>query len=617
MRRRARHGSLERPVNGRLYRGTWLLVALPLLLAAFTVVRPAPLPEPPLPPTLDRASSVGLTREFAHDYPDRSPGSAGAAGAAQWYGDALAPYGLRTETDSFPATIPGRGGVTLRNILSVLPGRSPQAILVLAHRDNTGTGPGANDNASGTAGLVELARTYARTTTGSAGGVTPDHTLLFLSSDGGAYGGLGAAHFAEHSPYRSRVVAVINLDAIGGRGTPRIELAGDHPGTAGATLLATVAARIIEQTGRRPGRPSAFGQLIDLGFPFSLYEQAPFVARGIPAVTITTGGDRPPAAASDVTETLSGAHLVQLGRAAESLLVSLDRVELPRHTSSYLYLGGRLVRGWAIELVLFAMLLPFFMTVVDVFARCRRRRIRIAAAFRSYRSRLAFWLWAGGIFELFALAGVWPGGTARPLNPESPAAMHWARTGLVGFVVLLVLSWLVARHRLVRRRPISREEELAGYTAALLALGVVALLIAATNPFALVFVLPSLHCWLWLPNMRDRRPAVRAAFLLGGFVGPLLPLTSLGLRFGLGFDAPWYLAELTAVGYVSTVALLITLAWAAGAAQVVALSADRYAPYPKASERPPRGPIRNAVRTIVLGVRARREATAGAEAAEL
>ena len=31
-RRRPRPGSLDRPVNGRLYRGTWLLVGLPLLL---------------------------------------------------------------------------------------------------------------------------------------------------------------------------------------------------------------------------------------------------------------------------------------------------------------------------------------------------------------------------------------------------------------------------------------------------------------------------------------------------------------------------------------------------------------------------------------------------------
>ena len=617
MQRRARHGSLERPVNGRLYRGTWLLVAMPLLLAAFTVVRPTALPGPPLPATFDRASAVGLARDLAREYPDRSPGSAGATGAVQWYQAALAPYGLRTETDSFSATIPGRSRATLRNVLSVLPGRSPQAILLMAHRDNTGTGPGANDNASGTAALIELARTYARTSTGTAGGITPDHTLLFLSTDGGAYGALGATRFATHSPYRSRVVAAVNLDALAGHGSPRIELAGDQPHSPGATLLATVAARINEQTGGRPGRPSALGQLIDLGFPFSLYEQAPFVARGIPAVTITTAGDRPPAASSDVPEALAGTPLAQLGRATESLLSSLDRVELPRHTSSYLYLGGRLVRGWAIELVLFTMLLPFFMAIVDLFARCRRRRIRIAPAFRSYRSRLAFWLWAGALFELFAVAGVWPGGAARPLNPESHAATHWSRTGLVGLVVLLLLSWLVARDRLVRRRHVTREEELAGYTAALLALGVVSLLVLAMNPFALIFVLPSVHCWLWLPNMRGRHPGLRTALLLAGFIGPLLPVISLATRFGLGLDAPWYLAELLAVGYVPIVAFLIFLAWAAGAAQIVALSADRYTPYPKASERPPRGPIRNAVRAIVLGIRARRQVPGEAEVIEL
>jgi len=560
---------------------------------------------------------VTLTRDLAREYPDRSPGSAGAAGAIQWYANALALYRLRTETDAFSATIPGRGRVTLRNLLSVLPGRSPQAIVVMAHRDNTEIGPGANDNASGTAALIELARTYARTTTGSAGGVTPDHTILFLSTDGGAYGALGAAHFAQRSPYRSRVVAVVNLDALAGRGSSRIELAGDRPRSSGATFLATVAARIVEQTGRRPGRPSALGQLIDLGFPFNLYEQAPFVSHDIPAVTITTAGDRPPAARSDVPETLSGAHLAQLGRAAESLLVSLDRVELPRHTSSYLYLGGRLVRGWAIELVLFSMLLPFFMAVVDLFARCRRRRIRLAPAFRSYRSRLAFWLWAGAMFELFAFAGVWPGGAARPLNLESHAATHWSKAGLAGLFVLLVLSWVVARDRLVRRRAISREEELAGYTAALLVLGVVSLIVVAANPFALIFVLPSLHAWLWLPNMRDRRRGARATLLLAGFVGPLLPAASLGIRFGLGLDAPWYLAELAAVGYVSIVALLVFVAWAAGAAQVVALSTERYAPYPKASERPPRGPIRNAIRAVVLGVRAARRIEGEAEVVEL
>ena len=46
--------------------------------------------------------------------------------------------------------------------MAVAPGQSPDVIVVMAHRDDTGVGPGANDNASGTAALLELARTYAR-----------------------------------------------------------------------------------------------------------------------------------------------------------------------------------------------------------------------------------------------------------------------------------------------------------------------------------------------------------------------------------------------------------------------------------------------------------------------
>ena len=53
-RARPRRGSVERPVNARLVRGTWLLVALPLLLAAFSVGRPQPLPPPTLPLDLRR-----------------------------------------------------------------------------------------------------------------------------------------------------------------------------------------------------------------------------------------------------------------------------------------------------------------------------------------------------------------------------------------------------------------------------------------------------------------------------------------------------------------------------------------------------------------------------------
>jgi hypothetical protein len=347
--------------------------------------------------------------------------------------------------------------------------------------------------------------------------------------------------------------------------------------------------------------------LIDLGFPFSLYEQAPFISRGIPAVTITTAGDLPPDPTHDTPGQLSATRLGQLGRAAQDLLQTLDQgLEFTQSTSSYVYVGSRVIRGWAIELVLIAMLVPFFAAAVDVFARCRRRRIGLAPALRSYRSRLAFWLWVSVVFEFFALVGLWPAGAHRPPSPVSHAARHWPTGGVLLLAGFALAGWLVTRDRLLPRRAVTVEEELAGQTAALLCLGAVALLVVATNPFALLFVLPSLHAWLWLPNIRHRSPWLRAAVVVAGFIGPGFILGSFAFRYGLGWHALWYVAELRALGYVPFVIVPIAAAWMAGAAQLVTLTAGRYAPYPEPAERRRLGPARRVLRQIVLATRAQR-----------
>jgi hypothetical protein len=78
---------------------------------------------------------------------------------------------------------------------------------------------------------------------------------------------------------------------------------------------------------------------------------------------------------------------------------------------------------------------------------------------------------------------------------------------------------------------------------------------------------------------------VGAALLVAGFSGPLLLLGSLAHRFDLGLDAPWYVVQLAAVGYVPLPAVGLALAWAAAAAQVAVLATRRYAPYPSRADR--------------------------------
>jgi hypothetical protein len=599
-RRRPRPGSLERPINGRLYRGTWLLVGLPLLLLAFSVARPPALqPSANLPPAFDASAAASLAGELASSYPDREPGTLGARGAAAWFSRQLTPYGFHVHQDRFTATIRGRR-TTLVNLVAEKSGLTPQAeIVVMAHRDDSGEGNGLNDNASGTAALIELARSYAPTA--AAQHVSLPFSLVFLSTDGATDGSRGAAHFAALQEGGPNVLAVINLDSVGGRGRPRLVFGGNTARSPAPGLVETLRAALAQETGNDPSRPSGLQQLVALGLPFDPYEQAPFVSRGIPAVTVTTAGARPPAGRRG---RLNVAHLGLIGLAAQDTVDAMEQgVSLAQGPTSYVYLGQRLIRGWAIEIVLVAMLLPFLAAAVDLFARCRRRRIRIAPALRSYRSRLGFWAWVGGIFLVFAALGFW--GSTDGRAAPSLAAVSWPGSGLIALVLLSGVGWIVARSRLLPRRPIRAEEQLAGHSGALLALGVVGLLIAATNPFALIFVLPSLHAWLWLPQVQTRHAVLRASVFLAGFLGPGYLVWSFATHYALGWDAPWYIADLFAVGYAPLPLFVIGLGWLAVAGQLASLAAGRYAPYPAPHERPRRGPVRELIRTLVFAPRRR------------
>jgi hypothetical protein len=600
-RRRARRGSLERPVSTRIYRAAWLVVAVPVLVAAFSVGRPDPLPPPRAQPFFDGATALQFTTDLATEVPDRSPGSAGQQKAADWVEEVLQSYGFTVERQTFSAEIPGLGTEELVNLVAASPRTGPaaaqskRAIVVLAHRDNVGSTPGADDNASGTGALLELAR--------DLGSASLAHPILLVSTDGGAYGGLGAEHFAQSRPYAGRIAALVNLDSIGSGDPPRIEFAGDTPRVPSPTLLATAGESIEAQSGLEPRRPGALAQLVDLAFPFGFYEQAPFVSRGVPAITVTTGDSRPRSLEGDSLGNLDEDRLGELGRAAQVLVASLDEsAEVASGTQSYLFFGTRLLYGWTLQLVLIAALIPFLAATVDLLARCRRRHIAVRPALRSYLSRLAVWLWLGLVFALFVAIGLLPSGEDRPIGPNTAAAGDWPVPALAALLGVSVLAWFFVRPRLTPTRSIARQEELGGHLAAMLVLAIVALVVTAVNPYSLLFLLPSLHAWLWLPQLRDRSRAVQLAVYALGFTGPLLLFASFAIRFGMGLDAFWYLIALTAVGYVPIPLVVAFLAWSAAAGQVGAITLGTYAPYPDVSERTP-GPLREAGRQTILAVR--------------
>ncbi len=165
--------------------------------------------------------------------------------------------------------------------------------------------------------------------------------------------------------------------------------------------------------------------------------------------------------------------------------------------------------------------------------------------------------------------------------------------GALVLVAAFVLGWLVARRHLLRSSPPSPDERLAGFIAALSVLGIVALGLAVLQPYALVFVLPSLYAWLVLPL--DSRPGVRVLALCAGLLGPVAGLVLLGRELGLSvLGTMQYVLGLFTVGYLPLGSALLGIAWAAAATQVAALALGRYAPYAGGTDPPP-GPIRRAL----------------------
>jgi len=576
----------------------FVVVAPALLALLFSISTTGTLPRSSLEPLFDGENAAALAQSLSSQYPSRVPGSLGATNAARWYEETIGALGLTTEEDVWSEDLADLGEVELRNVVTVVQGRSEESIVVVAHRDNAGTGRPLGDNASGTAALIELARGFAPQEFGPD--PRPQRTLVLVSTDGGSYGGAGADRFAATSSYAQAAIAVVVLDGLGGRGRPRLAIAGDEPVSPARALVRTAAVRIEEQVGTSPSLPSIPTQLVDLGIPFAYGEQGRFLGHGIAAVTLTTSALSDPASPlGDPDTELAIRRLGQLGRATEALLSSLDgSLGGAFRTPDSVFFADRAASGWAVRLTLVLAVVPFALGLVDLIVRGRRRGLPFRPAVRALRTRLGVALLGGLLVWIGALGGAFPTGAALPLSPFTETLDNPPVGGILLLLGALLAGWLVARRRLVPGRPTTAGERLAGLASALAAVAVVALVLAVAKPYALVFVLPSLYAWLWLPI--ERRLWQRAVLFVAGLAGPVVGLVLLAHELDLSIPrAALYAVGLVTVGYVPVSSALLGLVWLAAAAQVAAIAFGRYAPYANGAEPPPPG----AIRTLVRGAR--------------
>jgi len=179
--------------------------------------------------------------------------------AADWIADRLRTFGYEPEFDPFTHTIYSTSGekvaeYVMRNVIATKPGRGEhrdRVLLLTAHYDSKATNtegweehwrdrpaPGADDNATGVATLLETARLFAD--------LNLDYTVRFVFFSGEELGLFGSRHYSKLLAKRGEdLLGVLNVDMLGfdGDGIYDVHVLGDRRSQWMLRLVEAVAAR--------------------------------------------------------------------------------------------------------------------------------------------------------------------------------------------------------------------------------------------------------------------------------------------------------------------------------------------------------------------------------------
>ncbi len=192
-------------------------------------------------------------------------------------------------------TVTARSGVRRETSRNVVGRRGDRCeAYVGAHYDSVPEGPGANDNASGTAMMLELARAFAR----------PNLCVVAFGAE--EYGLWGSQAFVAAHPVAG-IKFVLNLDMVG-RVTER-QIVGDK-------ALTERILGYLNKAGATGFRAGEFP-------PFASSDHVSFTAAGVPAVTLHSGDDSRMHTPDDTPANIDRASVQTMLRGAEAALHGL------------------------------------------------------------------------------------------------------------------------------------------------------------------------------------------------------------------------------------------------------------------------------------------------------
>ena len=316
-------------------KGMWRPLSSPLVrnltdgeLTELKLSARKPLAELPAVFDADRLAAT-VTHLSQPDFKGRGLGSAGLEAATAWVEHQFASMKLGpNDPAGYRQRWFWRGGepersMELTNLVGVLPGTDPKLapVLVTAHLDHLGEGwpdvrtgnegrihPGADDNASGVAVLLELARSMASEPQRA-------RTTIFAVVTGEEAGRVGSNHLLDQMPENERPYACVNLDTVGRLGGGEL------------FVLNTDSARewrfIFMGVGYTTGAPVKI-----VPEPLDSSDQMSCIEKGVPAIQLFTGPTPDYHRPSDTADAIDADGMATVTEAAHEAVVYLaERLE--------------------------------------------------------------------------------------------------------------------------------------------------------------------------------------------------------------------------------------------------------------------------------------------------
>ncbi len=328
----------DEPTN--VAKGQWPVVHSPLS-------KVIPLPNGQMPehyqrnlpkrPPLARVAPLFSARQMLKDIKylssdalqGRGLGTKGIEKAAKYIANQFSKAGLKPGADDGTffqkwqdvVDASGRKG-EVKNVIALLPGTNPkyahQAVVVSAHYDHLGLGwpdvhkgdegkihHGADDNASGIAVMLELARVLAQTS-------PPQRTIIFVAFTGEENGLRGSQYFVSHYkrfPVKN-IIADLNLDTVGRLHDQKVLILNSSSAREwpfifmGSSYVTGVESEMVTQQ-------------------LDASDQVSFIKAGVPAVQIFSGAHRDYHRPTDTWDKIDAQGLVKIASLTKEVLMYL------------------------------------------------------------------------------------------------------------------------------------------------------------------------------------------------------------------------------------------------------------------------------------------------------